>query len=80
MTFGACAEDAFAAAFVLGRVLGQSLRVDIRSMCGHSGRPLRLAVASDLTWRVITKGAQPLLFVPSVNWEGFRGPNIINDY
>jgi hypothetical protein len=80
LTFGACAEDAFAAAFVLGRLLRRQLRVDIRSVCGQTGRPLRLSVASHLTCRVITKGARPLLFVPSVNWEGFRGPNIIDDY
>jgi hypothetical protein len=80
LTFGACAEDSFAAAFILGGLLNRRIRFDIRSICGQSGRPLRLAVASDLTWRVATKGAQPLLFVPSVNWEGFRGSNIINDY
>jgi hypothetical protein len=80
LTFGACAEDAFATAFVLGRLIGRRLRIDIRSVCAQSGRPLRLSVASDLMWRVTTKGAEPLLFVPSVNWEGFRGPNIIDDY
>ncbi len=78
--FGACAEDAFAAAFVLGRLLRRRIRVDLRSVCGQTGRILRFDIASDLTWRVTTKGAQPLLFVPSVNWEGFRGANIINDY
>src|SRR5437868_14080270 len=49
--FAACAEDGFAAAFVLGRLLRRRLHVDIRSVCGQSGRPLRLTVASDLRWR-----------------------------
>jgi hypothetical protein len=79
-TFGACAEDAFAAAFVLGRLLRRRLQVVLQSVCGQTGRPLWLDIASDLTWHVATKGAQPLLFVPSVNWGGFRGANIINDY
>ena len=80
LTFGACAEDAFAAAFVLGRLRGRRLRADIRSVCGQTGRPLWLAVTSELTARVTTQGAQPLVFVPSLDWAGFRGPNIINEY
>jgi hypothetical protein len=78
--FGACAEDAFAAAFVLGRLYRRPLRIEISSVCGQSSLPLGLTVASDLSWRSQTKGADPLLFVPSVNWEGFQARNIINDY
>jgi Alkylmercury lyase len=76
-TCGACAEDAFAVAFVLGRLLHRKLSVDIQSVCGLSGRPVCLAVGSDLSWH---SSAEPLLFVPSVDWERFRAPNIIDDY
>jgi len=79
-TFGACAEDAFAAAFVLGRLFRRPLHVDIRSVCGQSGRPLHLKVSSDLSWRSQSKNAKHLLFVPSLDWETFRAPNIIDDY
>jgi hypothetical protein len=78
--FGACAEDTFAAAFVLGRLLGRKLRIDIRSICAQSGRPLRLTVASDLSWRGDGESAQPLLFTPHVDWNKLRAPNIIDDY
>src|SRR5258708_18751930 len=79
-TFGACAEDAFAAPFVLGRLLRRRMHVDIQSVCGQSGRPLRLTVASDLLWHAHAGNAQHLLFVPSVDWQPFRAPNIINAY
>jgi hypothetical protein len=79
-TFGACAEDAFAAAFVLGRLSRRRLHVHIRSVCAQSGRPLRLTVASDLRWRAHASNARHLLFVPSVDWETFRAPNIIDGY
>ena len=79
-TFGACAEDAFAAAFVLGRLLRRRFHVDIQSVCGQSGRPLRLTVASDLRWRAHASNVQHLLFVPGVDWDTFRAPNIINAY
>jgi hypothetical protein len=79
-TFGACAEDAFASAWVLGQLNGTRLRADIQCSCGQSGRPLRLTVESNLICEVRTAGAEPLLFTPNVNWESFRAPNIINDY
>ncbi len=79
-TFGACAEDAFAAAFVLGRLRQRQLSVDIRSVCGQTDRPLLFTVDSDLSWQCHTQDALPLLFVPSLDWESFRAPNIIDDY
>ena len=78
--FGACAEDAFAVAFVLGRLLDCRLHVDIRSVCGQSGRPLRLTVSSNLSWGAPAANANHLLFVPSVDWQTFSAPNIIDDY
>jgi hypothetical protein len=78
--FGACAEDSFAAPFVLGRLLDRRLSVEIHSVCGQSGHPLRLTVASDLRWSAHAGDVQHLLFVPSVDWEAFRSPNIIDDY
>ena len=78
--FGACAEDAFATAFVLGRLLRRRRSVDIRSLCAQSGRPLSLTVASDLSWRIGGENVRPMLFVPSLDWKTFRAPNIINDY
>jgi hypothetical protein len=78
--FGACAEDAFAAAFVLGRLLHRRLSVDIRSICAQSGRRVRLTVASDLSWRVDSESIQPILFAPRLDWQKFRAPNIIDHY
>jgi hypothetical protein len=78
--FGACAEDAFAAAFVLGRLRRHRLSVDIRSICAQSGHALRLTVASDLSWRIDDERRQPMLFAPKLDWQTFRAPNIIEDY
>lgn len=78
--FGACAEDAFAAPFVLGRLSGRQLRGKIRSVCGQSGRPIHLTVASGLSWRAHGHNARHLLFVPSVDWKDFHASNIIDGY
>jgi hypothetical protein len=61
-------------------LLGRRLSARVRTICAISGRPLRLNIDSDVSWRVDRGSAQPLLFVPSLDWRAFRAPNIIDDY
>jgi hypothetical protein len=75
-SFGACAEDAFAAPFVLERLLRRPIKAEISSVCGQSNREVHLVVGGEPS----SRGGPLWLFVPSVNWEEFRGPNIINEY
>ncbi len=63
-----------------GRLRREKLTVRIDSECGHCGRPLRMTVDQDLGWTVGSEGAEPLLFEPSVDWETFTGPDIIEVY
>jgi hypothetical protein len=65
---------------VQGRLRGERLQVRIDSECKHCSRPLTIEVNEELAWKVITAGASPLLFEPSMNWETFSGANIIHDY
>ncbi len=39
-----------------------------------------MTVDQDLGWSVGSEGAEPLLFEPSVDWETFTGPDIIEVY
>jgi len=41
---------------------------------------MRIDVASDLSYRVPNRGAQPILFEPEVDWLTFAEPNIIHGY
>jgi len=41
---------------------------------------LSIEVDDELRWRVHSPGAQPLLFEPEIQWNNFRGQNIIHDY
>ncbi len=63
-----------------GRLRRQKLTVRVDSECHHCRRPLRLEVDDDLRWKVLSPGAEPLLFEPDMDWDRFRGPNIIHDY
>jgi hypothetical protein len=77
---GACAEDAFAMPFVQGRLRGEKLTVELESECAHCGKALHISIDSELNSRVREEDAEPLLFEPDVDWETFKGANIINDY
>jgi hypothetical protein len=39
-----------------------------------------MEVDEELRWRLISPDASPLLFEPDMQWESFRGQNIIHDY
>jgi hypothetical protein len=41
---------------------------------------MHIVVDERLRWRVQEPGAHPLLFMPSIDWPRFRGPNIVGDY
>ena len=41
---------------------------------------MHIVVNERLEWRVKERGADPHLFLPTVDWPHFRGPNIIGDY
>jgi len=78
--YGACAEDAFVMPFVQGRLRGEKLSVELESECAHCGKALHMSIDGDLNSQVRERDAAPLLFEPDIDWETFRGANIINDY
>jgi len=68
---------------VQGRLRNENLVVEIESACAHCGQEIHLTVNSELQWSVQepgAPGAQPLLFMPEVDWQHFAEPNIIDAY
>ncbi len=54
--------------------------MDIESTCAHCGEPIRIEVDSELRFRVIEGGSEPLVFEPDVDWRTFAERSIINAY
>lgn len=52
----------------------------VNSECHHCSRPLAVEVDERLRFRVLSRGASPLIFEPDIDWETFGGANIIHDY
>lgn len=58
----------------------ERLKVRIDSECYHCSEPLSLEVDDELCWRMRSRDVAPLLFEPDIQWDTFRGANIIHDY
>jgi hypothetical protein len=65
--------------FVQGHLKRETLAVTFQTECAHCARPLRVTVDSNLQC-VAEEGAQPLVFIPEVNFEKLKAPNIIDDF
>jgi hypothetical protein len=66
--------------FVQGQLRGQTLSVSIESTCGHCDRSLHITVDSDMRHQVREADADPLVFMPDIDWPSFTEPNIIHAY
>jgi hypothetical protein len=66
--------------FVQGHLREDHLSVTIETECGHCQRPLHLEIDSDLECRVLEKGANPLVFVPLVDFSKLEDPSIIDAF
>jgi hypothetical protein len=65
---------------VQGCLRGEKLLIQVDSECHHCSRPLAIEVDERLGSRVLSRGASPLIFEPDMDWNEFRGANIIHDY
>ena len=63
-----------------GRLREEQLLVTIETVCGHCGRSMRITVGSDMEFSVHDQDANPLVFMPHVDWRTFTEPNIIDAY
>ena len=72
----AWAADAIATPFVQGRLLEKTLSTIIRTECGHCARQIEIEIDSELNYRVINLEADPLIFIPIVNFGKLDEPSI----
>ena len=66
--------------YVLGRLRKEDLNFTITTECGHCREPLQIQIDSNLNYRVITPGANPVLSIPMVDFEELEDPSIIDAF
>ena len=65
--------------FVQGHLRNESLVVSIRTECAHCARRMQIEVDSRLSYQV-AEGADPLIFIPLVDFEKLKDPSIIDAF
>ncbi len=66
--------------FVQGHLRQQALAVTFRTECAHCARPMQIEVDSALKYEIGEAGADPLVYVPIVNFAKLKARNIIDDF
>jgi len=52
----------------------------IDTECGHCHRAIRIEMDGKLNYRVVTEGAEPLVYVPLVDLHKLEDPSIIDRF
>jgi hypothetical protein len=66
--------------FVQGRLRNEKLSFVIETQCGHCQEPIQLEIDSEMNYRVITAGAQPVIYAPMVDFDKLEDPSIIDGF
>lgn len=72
--------DALATPFVQGQLRKEDLLFTVETECAHCGQPLRIEIDARLNYRVLSAGAEPLVFAPQVDFGKLEDPSIIDAF
>jgi hypothetical protein len=65
---------------VQGHLRKESLAVVIDTECAHCSQPMQIKIDSDLQYHIKVGGADPIVFVPEVNFYKLNDPSIIDAF
>ena len=66
--------------FVQGQLRKEHLSFLIETECAHCGQPISIEIDSELKYRVLTAGSEPVIFAPMVDFERLKDPSIIDAF
>ena len=66
--------------FVQGQLRNENLSFTIQTKCGHCGEPLHLEIDSQLNYRILETGADPLIYAPLIDVAKLDDPSIIDGF
>jgi hypothetical protein len=65
---------------VQGHLRGEKLDFFIETECGHCHQPLHIEIDSEMDYRVVEGGAEPVVYVPMVDFDKLDEPSIIDSF
>jgi len=65
---------------VQGRLREKPLSVVVKTKCAYSSEPLIIEIDSELKYRIVEGGKDPLVFVPHVDFSKLSDQSIIDAF
>ncbi len=69
-----------AVSFVQGRLRKEYVSIEVETKCKHCDQEMHLTIDSNMRAAVRESGANPLVFMPDVDWANFAEKTIIGSY
>jgi hypothetical protein len=65
---------------VQGHLRNEVLKFTIQTECAHCGEPITIEIDNQLRYSVRETGAEPMIFVPMVDFDQLEDPSIIDAF
>jgi hypothetical protein len=65
---------------VQGQLRNERLTFEIITECGHCQEAIHINIDSELNYRVQDQGAEPMIYMPLVNFDKLDDPSIIDAF
>lgn len=66
--------------FVQGQLRGEPISVVVRTECAHCSQPMHVEIDSEMNCSVREGGAEPIVFVPEVDFGKLSAPSITDAF
>ena len=66
--------------FVQGRLRKEYVSIEVETKCQHCDQVLHLTMDNEMRISVRESGANPLVFMPDIDWNSFTDRTIIDSY
>ena len=63
-----------------GRLREKPLSVVVKTKCAYSSEPMIFEIDSELKYRIVEGGKDPLIFVPHIDFAKLADPSIIDAF
>jgi hypothetical protein len=65
---------------VQGQLRNEPITFTISTSCAHCGKAINIEMDGKMSYRVVESDAEPLVFVPMVNFSTLEDPSIIDAF
>jgi hypothetical protein len=65
---------------VQGQLREKPISVVVRTKCAYSSEPIVIEIDSELRYRIVEGGTDPLVFVPHIDFAKLVDPSIIDAF